>query len=154
MIAVPCYFFYVKEIRPIRKAQEAVSRNKEVIDEIHATAISLMELSFLLQSLAFKHSEQTAEMLRILRPKMRAIPVIRRFADSSLLSRSDSMAQAIVGATRGSQELLEDIDRALRESDIRRLKKYRKKLGDLKRRVNDVLAAEDVSAELEASEQA
>ncbi|GGT29241.1 hypothetical protein GCM10010271_36530 [Streptomyces kurssanovii] len=147
LIAVPCYFFYVKEIQPIRKAQQAVDRNKEMIDQIQETALSLMELSLLLQALAFKHSELTAEMIGVIRPKIKAIPVIGKLADGPLLSRPEALGKAIVGATRGSKELLEDINSALQQSDINRLKKYKKKLDRFKRNINRALAAGNIGEE-------
>jgi hypothetical protein len=47
---LPCYFFYVKEIRPISRVQETVGRNAEMIDAVQETAMSMTELTVELQS--------------------------------------------------------------------------------------------------------
>jgi uncharacterized membrane protein YciS (DUF1049 family) len=50
LVVLPCYFFYVKEIRPISRVQETVGRNAEMIDAVQETAMSMTELTLELQS--------------------------------------------------------------------------------------------------------
>jgi hypothetical protein len=44
LIVVPCWFFWLKEMRPISVAQRRVRENTEMIDAVQAMAVSLTEL--------------------------------------------------------------------------------------------------------------
>jgi hypothetical protein len=140
LVVMPCYFFYVKEIRPISKVQETVGQSKEMIDAVQATAVSMTELTLELQALAFKHADQVATALEIARPQIRAIPVVGQVADHPMLASADDLAKAIVTVTQHTKEVVTDLQTALTSSDPNGLKKYLGDLEKLKSQVRGLLA--------------
>ena len=124
LIAVPCYFFYVKEIRPIARAQRGVIQNREMIDAVQATALSMTELTLEMQALAFKYADQVTHALDIARPQIRAVPLIGRLADHPALTTSDRLSRVIVSTTKKIREVVTDVQAALVASDPSALRKY------------------------------
>jgi ABC-type multidrug transport system fused ATPase/permease subunit len=147
LVVLPCYFFYVKEIRPISRAQRAVGQSTEMIDAVQETAISMTELALELQALAFKHADKVATALDAVRPQIRAIPVIGKVADHPMLTGADTLSKAIVSTTENVREVVTDIQTALVSSDPRGLRKYLRELDKLKVQVKNLLAGGIINSE-------
>jgi hypothetical protein len=145
LIALPCYFFYVQQIRPIAKAQQAVEQNREMIDTVQDAAVAMTELTLQIQALAFKHAEEVARTFETIRPMLRTVG-LRRIADHSAVIGSDDLARAIVATTGGTRQVLDDLRTALVASDPKTLKKYLAKLETLKAQMVDLLSAAPLTA--------
>ena len=135
LVALPCYFFYVKEILPIARVQESVKQSREMIDTVQATALSMTELTLDLQALAFKHADQVTRALDLARPQIRALPVVGQLADHPALTNADRLSKAIVATTRSIKEIVADLQVALVRSDPGPLRKYLQEVEALKGRV-------------------
>jgi hypothetical protein len=140
LVVLPCYFFYVKEIRPISRMQEAVGKNAEMIDAVQDTAMSMTELALQLQTLAFKHADAVASTIEVVRPQIRAIPVVGQIADHPMLVRTEGLSKTIVEITENIKEVVSDVQTALINSDPRGLKKYLRELEKLHNQVTSLLA--------------
>jgi hypothetical protein len=140
LVVLPCYFFYVKEIRPISRMQEAVGKNAEMIDAVQDTAMSMTELALQLQTLAFKHADAVASTIEVVRPQIRAIPVVGQIADHPMLVRTEGLSKTIVEITENIKEVVSDVQTALINSDPRGLKKYLRELERLHNQVTSLLA--------------
>jgi hypothetical protein len=141
LIVIPCYFFYIKEIRPISAARKSTERNREMVDTVQAAAIELTALTLELQALAFKHAEQIVEVLHIARPQIKAIPVVGSSIDSRLLGKPDELARTIVSATGAVRGVVENIQEALIYSDASRLREYLRDVKRMETQVSAVLAS-------------
>jgi hypothetical protein len=141
LIVIPCYFFYVKEIRPVSAARKLAAQNREMVDAVQATAIEVTNLTLVLQALAFKHAGQMVEVLEAARPQIKAIPVIGGAIDSRLLGKTDELARTIVSATGNVQEIVESIQEALVHSDAKRLQVYLQQVKQVEAQVKTVLAS-------------
>lgn len=144
LIALPCYFFYVKEIRPIARVQETVKQSREMIDTVQAAALSMTELTLDLQALAFKHADQVTRALDLARPQIRALPVVGHLADHPALTNADRLSKAIVATTHSIKEIVADLQVALLRSDPGPLRKYLKEVEALKGRVIVLLESGDL----------
>jgi hypothetical protein len=132
LVVVPCYFFYVKEIRPIASAQATVRRESELIDSIQDTALELTLAAKELQSLALANAREVSELLRVARPAISRIPVLSRIAESPQFERADWFTDKVVVATGRSEQLIKDIRQALIEADAKQLRKYLDELRTLR----------------------
>jgi hypothetical protein len=141
LVVIPCYFFYIKEIRPISMARKSTAQNREMIDAVQATAIEVTKLTLVLQALAFKHGEQIVEVLKVTRPQIRRIPRVGATIDTRLLGKTDELAKAIVTATGTIQEVVVNIQEALTYSDAKRLHQYLRDIERMEARVKAVLAS-------------
>jgi hypothetical protein len=141
LIVIPCYFFYMKEMRPVSAARKLTAQNREMVDAVQATAIEVTNLTLVLQALAFKHAGQIVEVLEATRPQVRAIPVIGGAIDSRLLGKTDDLARTIVSATGAIEGVVENIREALINSDAKQLQGYLQDVKHMEDQVRAVLAS-------------
>ena len=97
-------YVYVKELSPLKRAQAAVTENKDMIDTIQQAAIELTYLASDFQSLAFKNASQIAQVLTEARPILRNIPLIGQVADSKLVVQVDDLSALIVSSSNSTRE--------------------------------------------------
>lgn len=130
LVVIPCYFFYVKEIRPISKAQRSLARSSDVIDTVQAAALQITGLAYDLQSLAFRYATEIETAIKIIRPQIRIVPGIGKIADLPLMRETENLAGRIVSSTRGIDHVVSNVKQALIDSDPKLLKVY---IEDMKR---------------------
>jgi hypothetical protein len=141
LVVVPCYFFYVKEIRPIKAAQTQVRSNAELIDSVQAAALTTTRAAGELQALAFKYAEEVQELLRTARPAMMRIPLLKRIAESDEFERADWFSRRIVALTDRSERVIADVQKALVDTNPTALKKYVSELESLRAELKELLQA-------------
>jgi hypothetical protein len=146
LVVVPCYFFYVKEIRPIASAQKRVEENKELLDLIQDAALKMTNTARDLRALTYKHAEDVTQVLHVARPAMARIPVLGKVAESAEFERADWLASKIVSLADRSERVLDDVKEALVESDPSGLKSYLGELDNLGRELEELLQATAASA--------
>jgi hypothetical protein len=141
LIVVPCYYFYVKSIRPIASKRREVQRSRELIDSVQSAALEMTYAAYELQSLAYKYADDVANLLRVARPAMETIPFLKRIADSPQFDRADWFTSSVVTITERSQRVITDIQRALIESDPTALKRYLDELKTVRGELKELLRA-------------
>jgi hypothetical protein len=141
LVISTCLLFFLKDIRPLFNAQKSIDQNRELIDAIQRTALEVTELASVLQALAFKHASELAAGLHVLRPQIRALPVIGKLADSDLIVRTDSLSSAIVEYTSKTKQVIEEVKTALVSSDPQGLQKYLEDLREIRGEVEQTLRA-------------
>jgi len=142
MIAAVGVLFYVKEIRPVARAQRITVANKKTMDAIQLAAIELTDLAKSLQALAFKNAQQVAEMVGAIdeiRMLTGMIPGLGKIMDSSPVTRTEQLSRLIVSVTRGSEKVIGDVRDALVTSDPKLLTPYLKELKALTMTVDALL---------------
>jgi len=142
LILIPCYFFYIKEVRPIGRARQAVARNEEIINEMQRAAMSTTQLGLMLQAVVYKHSKDVNAVLRTTRAQLRRIPVpfVSGLADQPALTSADTLAQGVLELSEKTEGILGEINSAILESDPTRLKKYVGELEHIKTGIRALLA--------------
>ncbi|WJK42237.1 hypothetical protein O7608_07570 [Solwaraspora sp. WMMA2056] len=145
LVLVPCYFFYVKEIRPIDRARRAVVSNEELINELQEAAVSAAQLGLMLQSVVYKHSHDVNVVLKTTRSQLRRIPfgLAKQIADQPALINADALATSVVTFSERAEEVLRELNAAIVESDAARLRKYIDEADKLKASIRGLLAARD-----------
>ncbi|GIF96710.1 hypothetical protein [Catellatospora citrea] len=143
LVLIPCYFFFVKEIRPIDRARKAVARNQELINQLQQAAVSAGQLGLMVQSVVYKHSRDVNAVLSPLRSQLRRIPfgLARQLADQPALVNAEALAAGVVSFSERAEEVLREINTAIIESDAARLRKYVDEADKLKASIRAVLAA-------------
>jgi hypothetical protein len=124
LVLVPCYFFYVKEIRPVAAARNTVARESELIDSVQATAVEMTLAAHELQSLALANAREIEEFMGFARPALSRIPLLNKILESPQFKQADWFTASVVAATERSEQVIADIQKALIEADPTRLKKY------------------------------
>lgn len=132
-------YFYLSEMNKLVHAKSKIRENKELVDAVQQTAIEATQLSLHLQALAFKHADQMARIIQTVRPLMKGLPLVGKFADNSGLVRAQDLSVAIVETTETLNEIVGDLQSALISSDPRGLKKYLARLEAYKDTVQEVL---------------
>jgi hypothetical protein len=143
LVLIPCYFFFIKEIRPIDRARKAVASNEELINELQQAAISTAQLGLMLQSVVYKHSREVNAVLSPIRLQLRRIPfgLARQLADQPALVNAEALAAGVVSFSERAEEVLREINAAIVDSDPARLRKYLDEADKLKASIRAVLAA-------------
>jgi|GEM_PF-2487223 len=144
-------YVYFKELRRLARAQAAVKSNKEMLDAIQLTAVELTELVFDLQSLAFKHANEVAQLVTSIRPFLRNVPLLSKIAESEAMGRAESLAQAIVDGTQKTKKVIVDLKQALIESNPTYLKGYIQELQKYKQDVETLLGSTPLKVEVRAT---
>lgn len=125
LVLIPAYFFYIKEIRPIGRAQRAVEQNKELIDAVDHTLQSMLMLCLSLQGLLLVHAEQVNAVLSTSRAQLRALPPpLGMLADRPVLKNANAFSQAVVAMATGLGSVLGEVKQALIDADPGRLRRY------------------------------
>lgn len=141
LVMATCALFYVKDIRPMFRLQRNIHENKELIDAVQKTAIEMTEMASDLQALLFKHADQIASIIHMLRPKIHAIPMLGpSLANHQLLNRAEDLSATIVHATKRAKSVIADVEAALVNSDPSNLKIYLGELHELRDRIEQLLA--------------
>jgi hypothetical protein len=139
LIAMPCCYFYLKELRPIAEGRRQVEKRRELIEAAQDTAVAMTRITQQLRTLAFKHAEEVAQMVQTVRPLARRVG-LTGIADSPVIARTDSLAREIVAVTGGITQVLEDVETGLKTSDPRVLRRYLNQLRDISTRMEGLLA--------------
>jgi hypothetical protein len=139
LIALTCVLFFIQDVRPLLSARRSIDQNRELIDSVQLAALQATEIASDLQSLAFKHASAVAMTMQTLRPHLRQIPVIGKFVDSELVTRTDALSAAIVDYTGRAKKAINDLEDALVRSDPAALKKYSTELAAIRTHVEDLL---------------
>jgi hypothetical protein len=141
LVMAPCALLYVKEIRPITRLQRNIHENRELIDTVQRAAIEMTEMASDLQALLFKHADQIASTVHMLRPKIHAIPVVGPgLANHHLLANAEDLSATIVRTTRRAKSVIADIEKALVTSDPSNLKIYLGELHQLRDGIEQLLS--------------
>jgi hypothetical protein len=141
--------FYLTEMSKLILAKSKIRENKELVDAVQQTALEATQLSLHLQALAFKHADQMARIIQTVRPLIKGLPLLGKYADSSGLVRAQDLSMAIVEITETLNEIVSDLQTALISSDATGLKKYLARLEAYKETVQDVLKQARSSEEQE-----
>jgi hypothetical protein len=139
LVVVPCYFFYVKEIRPIARAQRAAKREAEVIDSVQDAALEMTRTADALSWLALTNAREISDLLRLTGPALQRIPGLGRIVGSPRFEQADLFAGQVVAATERAEQVITDVQRALTEADASQLKKYVGELRTLRVDLRDVV---------------
>jgi hypothetical protein len=139
-IASVVLWFYLVEVKKIKKAIKTVEDNEALLNSIQSTAIQLTEISSHLQALAFKHSDQVKPVIKQIREIVRMvahIPLlgdteigkrIAELADHEKVKEIDELSDSIVEYTESAKEVIEDIRMALTTLNATPLIDYAKQL--------------------------
>ena len=152
MIVFVLVFFYLKEFKVLKRFYSNIKQNKEIIDTVQNSAIELTKLTFILQSLAFKHADHLASIINYIRPTLKSlstfpaiskVPIVSKlvaYADSEIILKSEKLSKAIVDNTKKAQKVISDIQIALINSDASVLNKYIEEIELLKNSIEGQLA--------------
>jgi hypothetical protein len=130
----------LREFPRLKRAQESLTANKEMIDAVQLSAVELTELVSDLQALAFKNANQIAEILDLARPLMRKIPIIGEYADSEAIIKAEGFSKWIVSSTQNARKLVVDLQKSLLEADPTYLKAHLEDLSRYRGEVQRMLA--------------
>lgn len=147
LILITCYFFYAKEIRPISRARKALNQSSEMIDAVQKTAIELTDLVYTLQALAFKYRDQVSSALGAVQPQIKAIPGLNNISGAWLLTETGDPAKSIVFGTTFVKEIVENLQKALTQSDAKQLRVYLQELQRIKAELDTLLALPTLKSE-------
>jgi hypothetical protein len=141
-IAVPGYLFYVKEIRPVGLARQAVEGNRELIDEMQDVALSMSQIGLTMQALIYKHAASVDALLTTSRGQLRAIPIpaVKALAERPAISNAHSFATAVLATSERLESVLSALNEAITTSDATRLRQQLRDLETVRTELRQLLA--------------
>lgn len=145
LILVTIWYFYVKDMRKLIAARESVKKNDELLNSIQQTALEMTELAYTLQSLVFKHADQVTIAIQSVRPIIKGLPIVGTLAESQAITKAETFSASIVEATEQVKGVIEEIEKALLESDPKRLKKYLIQIAAYKNNVKKLLGKSPIT---------
>jgi hypothetical protein len=146
LIFFTCIIFYLRNVKPLLNIRNNIQQNKELIDTVQKSALEMTELASNLQSLAFKHADQAANFIKIVRPQIRILPVVGKLADSDIFNKTDILSSSIVNYTIRAKQIISDIEQALITSNPENLKKYLLELKILRTDMQNFLRKGELSS--------
>ena len=151
MLFAVLFFFYFHDIKKLKDVHDKIKDNKELIDTVQESAIRMTDLSYELQALAFKHADEIASLIALLRNnvrELRALPLISsipgidkvsELSENQYVIKAEDLSTAIVETTLKTKTIIKDIKKSLIESDAAPLKKYLKQLDMIEEKLQDLL---------------
>ncbi len=120
------YFLYTS-LRS-RSVVRSVSEDLPLLDALQRTAFQAAELASVTQSFAFKHLEKIQTAISVVAPMVESLPVVGPAAKRAGLTDAAKLSAAIVAATEGTKATVLQLQEAIRQGDLREIKKYGKQL--------------------------
>jgi hypothetical protein len=102
------------------KANKIIKENSDLLDTTQDIAIRLTDTLSKAQSLMFKHSEEVSKILKVATLLVSQIPLLNRLD----LSNTINVNATIVEITEKSVKVVNDVNNALRNGNIKDLRKY------------------------------
>ena len=135
-------FFWRCHVRPVRRARDRIDRDAELIDAVQQTALELVVTARVFQDLAFSHADWIASLVRGVGPQLRAVPYVGRGLGEAI-ERSETLAADIARLSGRARSVTDDIERALRESDVEAMRAYLERLRGVRREASHVAPDRD-----------
>jgi hypothetical protein len=141
-IAVPGYLFYVKEVRPVGLARQAVEGNRELIDQMQAAALSMSQIGLTMQALIYKHAVSVDALLTTSRKQLRGIPLpaVKALAERPAISNAHSFAAAVLATSERLESVLSALNEAITTSDATALREQLRDLDTVRAELRQLLA--------------
>jgi hypothetical protein len=141
-VAVPAWFFYVKEVRPIGLARAAVTANRELIDRMQSVALSMSQIGLMLQALVYKHASSVDGLLTASRDQLRSfpIPAVKALAERPAIADAHAFAAAVLVTSERLEVALTALNEAITTSDAGRLQTYLDDVDTIKDELRQLLA--------------
>jgi hypothetical protein len=140
-IGAPGYLFYLKEIRPVGLAREAVEANRELIDQMQVVALSMSQIGLTMQALIYKHAASVDGLLSVSRSQLRSIPIpaVKALAERPEVSNAHFFATAVLATSERLESVLSALNEAITTSDASRLREYLDDLETIKLEMKQLL---------------
>ena len=149
------YFLYVRKLGVMNRD---LKKRKEMLDAFQNTAIQMAEFTIHLQVFVVGHAQRIVSVVEKLRKGATTITSI--FHHLSLIERIENrlilveeLADLLVATSDSTREALEDLRRALAQSDIGKLKKHLGLIQELDEKIRKLLSRYPIHREEKAEEE-
>jgi len=133
-------YVYFKDLRRLVNAHASIKSNKDLIDAVQHTAVELTELASDMQALAFKHANEVSQVLVSVRPILANIPIVSKIVEGETFTKAAQLSTTIVETTQKTRKVIEDLRKALIESNPVYLKQYLADIQQYRQTIEKVLA--------------
>lgn len=123
-----CLAFFLYTSLRNRSAARSVAEDLPLLDALQRTAYQAAELASVTQSYAFKHLERIQNAVSLVAPMLESLPVVGPAAKRAGLTDAAKLSNVIVTATDGTRTTVIQLQEAIRQGDLREIKKYGKQL--------------------------
>jgi hypothetical protein len=153
LLSFALWYIYIKDVRELVKAHKLCSDNKKLIDTVQQTAVLLTEMSFELQALAFKNSQQLSAVVNQVRqaiagwdsfPLVGQLPGMShlvQIATSSVAIQVTDLSKVIVSINDSMNQVIGNTRTALVEAKPKLLEEYLEQLQQAHAGLKKLLAA-------------
>jgi hypothetical protein len=123
-----CLAFFLFTSLRTRSVARSVSEDLPLLDALQRAAYQAAELASVTQSFAFKHLEKIQNAISVVVPMVESLPVVGPAAKRAGLTNAATLSTAIVSATEGTKTTVLQFQEAIRQGNLREIKKYGKQL--------------------------
>lgn len=124
-------YFFLAHIRPVGKLKDELKSKAALIDATHLTALEIVQTSDVIQELTLANASKIANLLKEYGPIIRKLPLVGDKL-AAFIEKNENLSVEIVKFSIGAKEITQNIERALKESDLSALQGYIKDLQSMR----------------------
>ncbi len=116
-------FFLFASFRMMQLTQQ-IKEKLPLLDTFQGVALQILEFTSLTQAFAFRHLSTLQKAVSTVIPMIESLPIIGAAAKDAGLTDSSKISGVIVGATENTQEIVVQLQKAIRSGDLEAINKY------------------------------
>lgn len=130
-------FLYIQLKNPLT-SKKNIRQGKEVVDELQKLSIDLVRLTGRIQALSFKHLNEINDVMEKALPVIHNLPFIGEGIKKKGIELQN-ISNSIVEYSNAVEETIQDVEKALVSSDVKKFKGYADKVRGFSARINQIL---------------
>lgn len=148
------YFFYTRDIRPLKQENDNMQRNQAIVDTFQEAANQLARTANDLHTFTIIYASEVSDFIVQYQQRARDIgslakllkvpgsTKIEQLADSRYVTKTKDLSVSILSFTHETETALKEIQFALAKSDIEPIKKYLSQIEELDQKLKQLLKTE------------
>lgn len=132
-------FFIYAHMHILQKFNILFQENQESVDTLQNLAIDLTKTASTIQSFSSKNAQQVSDILDTTIPLLANIPFVGKKIDNTGLSRLQNLSKTVMNVSTQAATVIQDVEQALVNADIKELKTYPQKLQELNQSLRNPL---------------
>lgn len=132
-------FLIYAHMQVLQKFNVLFQENQESVDTLQKIAINLTKTASTIQSFSSRNAQQVSDILDTTIPLLANIPLVGKKIDNTGLSRLQNLSKTVMNVSTQAATVIQDVEQALVNADIKELKTYPQKLQELNQSLRNPL---------------
>lgn len=123
-----CFSFIILNSFRMLQLTQQIKEKLPLLDAFQGVVLQILELTSLTQSFTFKHLVTLQKAVESVIPTIESLPIIGVAARITGLTEATKISGAIVSATDNTQEVVVQLQKAIRSGDLEAINRYASQL--------------------------